>query len=306
MKLLIKSVAVVGLLALVGAGTFYLRPLWVSDQVLRLRLWREGIKSESVQVEGYRVHYFEVGPSSGTPLVLVHGLGDRAEAWAPLLGKLGAAGFHVYALDLVGYGRSSQPADADYSIAFEEGVLAGFMRALGLAHADVAGWSMGGWVVLKLGLDHPELADRLVVFDAAGVYFAPSWEPSLFDPQNDAELERLFTMLTPKTVRLPEFVERDLLRKFARGWWVVDRGLGAMRSGRDLLDFRLGGLKQPTLIVWGREDALIPLAVGERMHAEITGSKLLVVDGCGHLAPTECEEPVLRGMAKFLKAGIRD
>ncbi len=98
------------LFALVAGGTFYWNPLWVNDQQVRTRLWRAGVRSEYVNVRGDRIHYFEAAPPDGTPskpLLLLHGLGSRGEDWAPLIPGLAAAGFHVYAPDLLGYGRSA-------------------------------------------------------------------------------------------------------------------------------------------------------------------------------------------------------
>ena len=73
-------------------------------------------------------------------------------------------------------------------------------------------------------------------------------------------------------------------------------------SGADLLDTRLGSITQPTLIVWGTEDHLIPMAVGETMYRDIPNSIFVGVAGCGHLAPMECPEPVLARTIQFLKA----
>ncbi len=75
-----------------------------------------------------------------------------------------------------------------------------------------------------------------------------------------------------------------------------------MESGRDLMDFKLGEIHQPTLIVWGKLDQLIPLAAGEELHRKIAGSSMLIVDGCGHLTPGECWRPVLHGTLDFLTA----
>src|SRR5882757_951129 len=127
-------VAALLVLVLVAAGlVFYRYPLWVADQQIRFHLWREGVKSEYVEAGGYRLHYFEALPRNGgggTPLVLVHGLGARGEDWSP-------------------------KPDVDYSISLQEQTVAEFMRAMNVPRADVGGWSMGGWVVMKLALDHP-------------------------------------------------------------------------------------------------------------------------------------------------------
>jgi pimeloyl-ACP methyl ester carboxylesterase len=101
---------------------------------------------------------------------------------------------------------------------------------------------------------------------------------------------------------MADFVIRDILRKMARGGWVVTRSVTAMAGGRDLLDFRLHNIRQPTLVVWGSVDRLIPLAIGEKIHSGIPNSSLAVVEGCGHLAPSECAKPVIEATASFLRA----
>jgi pimeloyl-ACP methyl ester carboxylesterase len=77
--------------------------------------------------------------------------------------------------------------------------------------------------------------------------------------------------------------------------------MDSMLAGADLLDARLSQIAKPTLILWGAEDKLIPIEVGETMHRDIPGSVFEVVPGCGHLAPAECPKPVLAATITFLK-----
>jgi len=305
MKRWLWSLLLVIVVLLVGAAvTFYVAPIAVSDAAVRFHLWHRGVHSRYVTVDGYRIHYFEAPAKialSGKPLLLVHGLGALGEDWAPMIPALADQGFHVYALDLLGYGRSAKP-DVDYSIALQEKTAVGFMRAVGLKQADVAGWSMGGWIALKLAVDHPALVDRLVVYDAAGIYFPPTFADSLFTPRDAAGLEQLQAVLSPHPVALPDFVQRAVIRRLRSNAWVIQRSMGAMENGRDLLDFRLHSISQPTLIVWGANDRLIPPSVGETMHREISGSNLLLVEGCGHMAPSECAVAVVDRTARFLHA----
>ncbi len=304
MKLAARVLGVAVLFLVVAGAVFYFNPLWVADQQLRFTLWRAGVKSEYVEAGGYRLHYFEAPSTnkvSGTPLVLVHGLGARGEDWAKMMPALAAHGFHVYAPDLLGYGRSERP-DVDYSISTEEDVVVKFMQTMHLVRSDVGGWSMGGWVSMKLALDHPELVDRLVIYDSAGIYFPATFGPDLFIPADAAGIAHLMKMLSPHPHEVPGFVDAAIVRRLAGNGWVVNRSMVAMTDGRDLLDFRLHDLKQPTLVVWGAKDELIPLSVGKRIHELIPNSSLLVVDGCGHLAPAECPEPVVKGTVDFLNA----
>ena len=300
MKTLVRSLAILFLLLAVGAVAFYLHPIWFNDQHIRVGLWRHGVQSKYVEASGYRVHYFEASPAQGqgTPLVLVHGLGSRGEDWAALIPQFAANGFHVYVPDLLGYGRTSRP-DVDYSISLQEKLVADFMKSVGLPRADIAGWSMGGWVAAKLALDHPELVDRLVLYDSAGLYFG-SFDTEIFLPTDIASLDRLNAILQPVPPKIPAFASRDAVRMLQANAWVVRRSVNSMTSGRDLLDFRLHNLHKPTLIVWGGKDTLIPPTVGESMHHLIEGSSFVVAEDCGHLAPVQCASVVFPSTLNFL------
>jgi pimeloyl-ACP methyl ester carboxylesterase len=288
------------LLLCTAAAVFYYDPLWVHDEQVDYRLWRAGVHSRYITADGHRIHYFEAG-SSGTSLVLVHGLGDRAESWAPLLPSLAAAGFHVYAPDLLGYGRSDKP-NLTYSISLEEMTVLDFMHVVGVTRADLDGWSMGGWVAAKLAIDHPDAVDRLVLDDSAGIRFQPSFPRGLFIPRDEAGLHLLMQFLSPRPQAMPHFVARAALRRLARGSRAVESSMDSMESGADLIDTRLGTITQPTLIVWGSEDRLLPISMGEGMHHDIPNSVLATVTGCGHLAPSECAPAVLDATISFLKA----
>src|SRR5262245_30401505 len=88
------------LLAGAGATLVYCAPIWVIDHAVRLHLWGAGVTSRYVQVDGERIHYLETRPRPNAvekPLLLIHGLGAKAEDWAPMLPTFAAQGFHVYA-----------------------------------------------------------------------------------------------------------------------------------------------------------------------------------------------------------------
>lgn len=313
MKIAKRTGAALLLLLLLACSIFYYDPLWVRDQVIRYTLWRHGVHSRYISVRGYRIHYLEASPpdgSRGTTLLLVHGLGDRGEAWAPLIPSLTAAGYHVYAPDLLGYGRSDKP-NIEYSIRMEEQVLMHFVWALRLGDIDpktnastfdLAGWSMGGWIAADLALDQPAWINRLVLYDSAGLRFQPTFEPDIFTPHDEAGLRRLMEILSPRPAAMPHFIARAALRKLERNSRVVQSSMDSMESGRDLLDNRLNAIQQPTLIVWGSEDHLLPISTGLEMHREIPNSVMATITGCGHLAPAECTRPVLDATIQFLKA----
>ena len=306
MRTLGRLVVLVVLLAVVVGVVFYKRPVWVATQGTHFGLFLARVQSNYVLMPEGRVHYYEAEasvPGGGIPLVLVHGLADRDESWAPMLKRLKRAGFHVYAPDLLGYGRSPKPDGSDYSITTQEAFVMDFIQALGLQKPDVGGWSMGGWITLKLALDHPEMLNRVVVYDAAGIRFdGAAGTSNIFHPQTVAELNALAATLEPEAKPLPPFVARDALRTLQEMQPVVDKGMASMQTGKDLLDGRLQGLQVPLLIVWGNLDKLIPVSAGYAMHGMVPSSELDVVQGCGHLAPKTCSGRVAAATADFLKA----
>lgn len=286
-------------LFLLGALVVWQQPLEVLGTVTRARLLYSGFHNEYTTIRGNRIHYYEGG--SGAPVVLVHGLGSRAEDWANLMPQLKQAGFHVYAIDLLGYGRSARPADASYSIAEEAQYVEDFIAQRGLQKVDLVGWSMGGWVTMRVALDQPERIGRLVLCNAAGIRFVPSFTIFDFEPTTIPAVQHLYRLLMPQPTDLPDFLARDMVSKFKRLNWVVDRSARSMFRGDDLLDGKLGALQMPTLIIWGKQDHLIPLATGISLHEQIPQSVLEIYDGCGHLAPGQCASRIGPRMVDFFQ-----
>ena len=280
----------------------WVRPLTLLIAATQARLWLAGIHSDTTEIPfgnvgQVRVHYYAGG--FGDPVVLVHGLGGRAEDWAALMPQLVRDHHRVYALDLPGYGRSDWPRNAQYSIPEFASAVEAFMDREHLARADLGGWSMGGWIALRVALDQPQRIRRLMVFDSAGLRFDLTWDAALFEPNTPEKLQKLDDLLMPNGApRVPGFMQRAIFRFVARHGWVVKRNLDSLLTRKDLLDGKLGGLKMPVLIVWGKQDHLIPVSVGEQMHQELPDSELEIFDGCGHLTPAQCASrvgPVVRG-----------
>jgi len=289
------------LLVALGLGLAVWRnPLWLIDRQIDARLRLHGVHSHFVNVNGYAMHYLVGG--SGRPLVLVHGLGSRGEDWANLIPQLIAGGNRVYAVDLLGYGLSAQPKDKTYSIAEQAVMVEGFLDSQHLQKVDLAGWSMGGWISMRVALEHPERIRRLVLLDSAGLRFKLGFDPALFQPESPTDLAELEDLLIPHPRTLPRFVAMAMLRRGDQIGWVVRRSVQSMMTGQDLLDGKLGALTMPVLIGWGDKDKLIPISVGYQLHAQILQSELDVYQGCGHLAPGQCIDQVGPSVVDFLNA----
>jgi pimeloyl-ACP methyl ester carboxylesterase len=279
----------------------WFRPLELLFEAATLSLRFQGIHSRYAVIDGHRIHYFTGG--SGQPIVLVHGLGGRSEDWANLMPQLIRDHHRVYALDLLGYGRSDKPKDVAYSIPQEALLVESFMTAQHLAQTDLAGWSMGGWIAARVALDQPQRIRRLILYDSAGVRFDLNFDPTLFAPDTPERLNMLNQLLNPvPPPPIPGFIQRDIFRMNRENGWIVRRSLDSMLTQQDLLDGKLGALKMPVLLSWGRQDHVVPPAAGEAMHGEISQSVLQIFDGCGHLAPRQCTSRMGPKTIEFLDA----
>jgi len=292
--------AVLALAVVAGVG-FHERPVSCFNAFTYLQEDLAGVQSKSVMVEGQRMHYLAAGRAAGPVVVLVHGLGGRAEDWIDLLPHLTRAGFRVYMPDLLGYGRSARPADFSYSVRDEAAAVVGFMDALGLKQVDLGGWSMGGWIVQLIAASHPERIRRLMLFDSAGLAVHPDWDTSLFTPTTPEQLNALNALLMPHPPRIPGFIARDILRTARDHAWVMHRAMRSMLTGEDATDTLLPRLTMPVLISWGALDRITPLEQGETMQRLIPQSELDVTPGCGHLAPRQCAGQEAPAVVAFLK-----
>jgi pimeloyl-ACP methyl ester carboxylesterase len=288
------------IMAAVGVA-FYLRPVSFFTAQVDFQLRAQGAQSRWVTISGYKVHYYAIGPENGKPLVLIHGLGGNAAEWRNLMPYLVYAGYRVYAPDLIGYGKSQQPADFSYSVADEANIVLGFMDRLGLKQVDLGGVSMGGWIVQLIAAHHPERVQRLMLFDTVGLHVTPDWDTHLFTPQDPAQLDALFHLLLPNPPRIPDFVARDMVRISNRNGWVIQRALDTMWSGNNTTDDLLPQLRMPVLLVWGDQDRIVSYTQGQKMHELIPQSRLEIIPGCGHLAHVQCADRIGPILQNFLR-----
>ena len=125
-----------------------------------------GLPPEKVAVVfGQNIRYYEFG--QGPVVILLHGLGSVKEIWLANVGAL-ASKYHVYAIDQIGFGHSDKPL-LEYKIATFVDFLQGFMQAQNISKATLVGNSLGGWIALDFTAQHPEMVEKLVLVDSAGL-----------------------------------------------------------------------------------------------------------------------------------------
>jgi pimeloyl-ACP methyl ester carboxylesterase len=300
MKTARRLIWIVLVLTIAAGIGFILRPVSYLEGAVYLREALTGVHNGEVTINGIRIHYLVAGPENGKPVVLVHGLGGRAEDWRNLAPPLVRAGYRVYMPDLPGFGRSEWPANFSYSIRDQAHIVIAFINAMHLNRFDLGGWSMGGWIVQLVAGEIPDRIDHLMLFDSAGLHINPDWNTALFTPVTAAQIDQLNALLMPKPPKVPSFIARDVLRVSHQESWIIQRAMSSMLTGQDATDALLPTLKMPMLIVWGDVDHITPLANGQAMVKLVPHAELDVIPGCGHLAPVDCAAQISPKMVAFL------
>lgn len=251
-----------------------------------------------VTVLGARIHYLERG--SGPVVVLVHGLADDANTWRASMDLLSKK-YRVIAPDLIGHGQSDKPL-LNYRAETFTDFLTGFLDVLHIEHATFVGQSLGGWTIALIALHQPQRIDRLVLVDSAG--FADQKLPACLNPATLADCREVAQCVfaTPKFTNNPALASEILKARVTHGdGYTIARFLESAKRNEDTLDGRLNTLAIPTLVIWGEQDRLIPLATGQRFAREIRGAKLQAIPGCGHDVQLECSDLFIQALLTFLE-----
>ena len=256
---------------------------------------------KTVLVFGQMIHYYDVG--NGPVVVLLHGLGSKKDDWMPVIEPL-AQKFRLLIPDQIGYGRSDKPL-LDYSIQTYVDFLSEYLRQLRVEKASLVGESLGGWIaglyaVELSGGAHLVAVEKLVLVDAAGL----KQEKPIPD-LNPSSLAATRTMMEAVFYDTSWLTEDALRKIFAdklamKDSYTVRSTLSNPALATERLDDRLGNIKVPTLVVWGKEVRLLPIASGERYAAGIAGAKLVSFEKCGHVPPIEKTEEFVGAVTAFL------
>jgi len=259
---------------------------------------------KTITVFGQSIHYFDMG--SGPVVVLLHGLGSRKEDWVPVLEPM-AQKYRLLVPDQIGFGRSDKPL-LDYSVQTYVDFLNEFLRQLKVEKVSLVGESLGGWIaalyVAEIGGGaHLIPVEKLVLVDAAGLKQdtpIPDLNPSSLVAMRGV-MEAVFYDTS--------WVNEDALRKIFTDKLAVHDGytvrsfLGNPTREKERLDDRLASIRVPTLVTWGKQDKLLPIASGEHYAAGIAGAKMISFEKCGHVPPIEKTEEFLAAVMAFLGSG---
>lgn len=251
---------------------------------------------------------------SGSPILLVHGLGMSSYTWRNNIEAL-AQKFTVYAPDLRGFGRSDKSNTYGYSLDYHRKTLLKLLNYLELKKVDYIGSSMGGEVGLRLAIHHPERIKRLVLLASAGYR---EDLPRLLRWLSCLPYRPLVGPLIRRRILTEHTVRSALREAYYRPDLITEQEVSAMlapilakESGRAFLrlirEFDFGKEKDryteiihPSLILAGSHDRIIPLAHLQRLHQELPHSELVVIPESGHFLHEEKWQEVNSHILSFL------
>jgi pimeloyl-ACP methyl ester carboxylesterase len=268
-----------------------------------------------LDVGGTPVNYVDLGEGEGEPIVFVHGLGGQWQNWLENLPRA-ALERRVIALDLPGFGLTPMPPD-EITIPGYGRCVDALCEALDLGRVDIVGNSMGGYIAAEVAIQFPQRIDQLLLVSAAGITSADIARRPIYT------LGRIATILTthlaaqqraiaarPKTrhlalelvARHPSLLRADLAYEgFFKG--AGKPGFEAALQACLEYDFRdrLPDIRQPTLIVWGENDSIIPVRDAHEFERLIPDSRKIVMKDTGHIPMAERPGAFNNVMMDFLE-----
>jgi len=268
-----------------------------------------------VKVGNINTRFWTLG-NEGTVVLLIHGLGGSVENWMYNINVL--AQYHrVYAIDLAGFGRSDK---TQILTSFSQGAqfVHDFMEVQQINKATLVGHSMGGGVTLQFVIQYPDRIEKMVLVDSVGlgreIHFIvrlislPLIGELLTRPSRNGTVQLLKLYVYDPTLLADELIE--LLYQLTSLPGAQKSFLSCLRSGVSFLGFRAAAIRSiidnltsiaiPTLVVWGEQDQILPVAHAYFAKDRIPNTELQILDPCGHIPQMERPEDFNRLLLEFL------
>jgi pimeloyl-ACP methyl ester carboxylesterase len=313
MKTALKIVGglVLALLLLVAGGVAV---SWAPDRdVDSLKPKWAPAPSQFTDILGMQAHYRDEGPrEDALPVVLLHGTSASLHTWDGWADALKGQR-RVIRVDLPGFGLTGPMPDGNYRLTRYVEFVVALMDRLGVQKAVLAGNSFGGNLAWKVAVDHPQRVSRLVLVDAAGYPYNATSVPIGFKLAQVPALKPLLANVLPRSmiessVRnvygdpskvTPELVDRyfDLTLRAGNRQALRER---FVQSPGGEFAHQIPSIKQPTLILWGGQDRLIPPDNADRFQRDIPGSRIAVFDALGHVPHEEDPAATVAAVKAFL------
>lgn len=263
----------------------------------------QALPDKSVVVFGAKINYVETGDATKPTIIFLHGLGGSVANWQMNTAAF-APNYRVIAIDQVGFGKSDKP-NLKYRVATFVDFLDKFMSELKIEKASLVGNSMGGWVAAMMAIKYPNRVEKIVLADAAGIVPASFSNEQIYQLNNSTRDEIRSNMklifANPLLQNNEALVDTFMTARVTAGdGGTINSIIESIKRKEDFLNDRLGEIKKPTLIIWGKQDGLLPVADATAFNKGITGSELVIFDQCGHVPQFEKAADFNKAVLDFL------
>ncbi len=261
------------------------------------------MKEHYVTVDGNKIRYLEEG-NDGPRVVLIHGLGSQAERWQQIIPYLSKS-HRVIAPDLIGFGHSDKP-QVDYTPKYFVKFVFDFLEELGISKTIMIGSSLGGQIVAEsAAAAENEIIQKIILVSPTGTMRTtnPTLETYIMAalyPQHDL-IKKAYQMMADKN----KDVNEPTIERFHSGMSKPNAKMSFLSSVISFKHWpaitdRLQLISIPTLVIWGRNDTMIPINHANDYVSNIKDCKFVVMEGCGHRPHVEDPEKFSHIMLKFL------
>ncbi len=272
----------------------------------------DAVENGRLTVGDYGIAYTHAG--RGPAVALIHGIPTSRYLWRNVIPALVSAGREVIALDLLGYGESDKPMDADLGIQAQSDVVVQALLSLGWQKGTLVGHDIGGGVVQLVAVDHPEILDRLILVDTIAYdsfpepgiarLKDPAWDNILGSP--DFDLKKGFAKGLSRGIIHTDKITLELIDAYERPFQGIEGRLAYLRAARALrteeLSSRMDAVEKleiPTLVIWGADDVFQPISLGKRLARAIPRGRFDVMEQAGHFLPEDAPGALARQIAAF-------
>ena len=267
--------------------------------------------------DGQTVHLRDEGPRDASAIILLHGSNADLHTWQPWVDAL-KTDYRVIRFDQIGHGLTGPSRDGAYAIADFVADVDAVADLLGLERFILGGNSMGGGISVHYALAHPDRVKGLVLVDAAG---APVDRPQKsggnigFTIASMPGVNKIMEHITPRSL-VEESFRQSISNQSLATPQTIDRYWELLRYPGNraatiarfttprspLTAQQVAGITVPTLIIWGEEDALIPVDAGRWYDATLPNAELLVLPAIGHLPMEEAPDETINALKTWLVA----
>lgn len=272
-----------------------------------------GLKRHEIKLDGQKIFYLDnENVQAKESVLLIHGFGDRSLTWVQFSRRLRDAGYRIIAPDLLGFGKSDKPLQADYRYPVQSARLFALMKKLDIEKFHVIGNSMGGAIAAQMALVAPDKVSSLTMIDSAGIHYKPTeLDREMLNGRNllviktPQDFETMMDLVAYKRIPAPRPMLDYLAEQMINNSALHERILReALFEDINFLMLEMEKIRTPTLIVWGEKDRLLHPDNAKVLHHFIKGSRLVMMPETGHIPQMEAPFESSAFVVDFIKSVV--